>query len=73
MKRVLLFLATNVAILLVLGIVLQLIGVDSLLDEQGIGLNYRALLVFAAVFGMGGSFISVSAKFHPSNGKWFIG
>ncbi|MDJ0787095.1 MAG: protease HtpX [Myxococcota bacterium] len=59
MKRVLLFLATNAAILVVLAIVLNLLGVDRVLDEQGVNLDYRALLVFAAVFGMGGSFISL--------------
>ena len=60
MKRVALFLATNVAILVVLGIVLQLLGVDSLLDEQGVDLDLRALLIFSALFGMGGSFISLA-------------
>lgn len=59
MKRVLLFLATNIAVLVVLSIVLQLLGVESILDEQGIGLDYRALLIFSAVFGVGGSFISL--------------
>jgi heat shock protein HtpX len=60
MKRVFLFLATNIAILVVLGIVLQLLGVDSLLDEQGVDLDYRSLLIFSAVYGMGGSFISLA-------------
>ena len=59
MRRVLYFLATNIAVLLVLGIVLRLLGVDSYLDRTGTGLDYRNLLVFAAVFGMGGSFISL--------------
>ncbi len=59
MKRVLLFLATNIAILVVLSIVLQLLGVESILDEQGVGLDYNALLIFSAVLGMGGSFISL--------------
>jgi len=58
MKRVLLFLATNVAILLVLSITLQLLGVDSMLAQSG-GINMKALLVMAAVLGMGGSFISL--------------
>jgi heat shock protein HtpX len=53
MKRIALFLATNIAILLVLSIVLQLLGVEQILDEQGVGLNYTSLLIFAAVFGMG--------------------
>ena len=60
MKRIALFLATNIAILVVLAIVLRLIGVDQILDEQGINLNYKALLIFSAVFGMGGSFISLA-------------
>lgn len=60
MKRVILFLVTNIAILIVLGITLQLLGVESLLDEQGVDLNMRSLLIFAAVFGMGGSFISLA-------------
>lgn len=60
MKRVLLFVGTNIAILLVLGIVLQLLGVDRILDEQGVGINYEALLILSAVLGMGGSFISLA-------------
>ncbi len=59
MKRVLLFLATNLAIIVVLSITLRLLGVDSILDEQGGNLNMNSLMVFAAVFGMGGSFISL--------------
>ena len=58
MKRVLLFIATNIAVVIVLSIVLRLLGVDRILDERGVGLNYANLLVFAAVFGFGGSFIS---------------
>jgi len=60
MKRIALFLVTNIAILLVLSIVLRLLGIDSMLDEQGVGLNMNALLVMAAVIGMGGSFISLA-------------
>jgi len=60
MKRVFLFLVTNLAILLVLSITLQLLGVQSILDAQGAGLNTKALLLFALVFGMGGSFISLA-------------
>ena len=59
MKRVLLFLATNLAILLVLSITLRLLGVDRLLTESG-GLDLNALLIFAAVIGFGGSFISLA-------------
>ena len=60
MKRVLLFLLTNIAVLIVLSIVLKLLGVDSILDQSGAGLSYRNLLIFSAVFGFGGSFISLA-------------
>lgn len=59
MKRVGLFLLTNLAIIVVLSITLRLLGVERILDEQGVDLNYQSLLIFAAVFGMGGSFISL--------------
>jgi len=60
MKRVVLFLATNVAILLVLSIALQVLGIERILDQQGVDLDLRALLIFSAVLGMGGSFISLA-------------
>ena len=60
MLRILLFLATNFGILLVLSISMRLLGIDSLLEQQGSGLNLNGLLIFAAVFGMGGAFISLS-------------
>lgn len=60
MKRIVLFLATNFAILIVLSITLRLLGVERILDETGTGLNLQALLIFAAVFGFGGSFISLA-------------
>ncbi|OGT22131.1 MAG: zinc metalloprotease HtpX [Gammaproteobacteria bacterium RBG_16_57_12] len=60
MKRVFLFLITNLAIVFVLNITLRLLGVDRILDEQGAGLNLNSLLIFAAVFGFGGSFISLA-------------
>jgi heat shock protein HtpX len=60
MKRVMLFLATNIAVLLVLSIVLSLIGFEGILDEQGVDLDLGQLLVFAAIFGFGGSFISLA-------------
>lgn len=60
MKRIILFLLTNLAVLLVLSIVLRLLGVDTALEQRGGGLNLQGLLVFAAVFGMGGSFISLA-------------
>lgn len=76
MKRVLLFVVTNLAILVVLNIIIQLFGVDRYLGQGGT----FGLLILAAVFGMGGSFLSLmlskwSAKrltgaqviAHPSN------
>ena len=60
MKRIALFLATNIAVLVVLGIVLNVLGVDSLLQENNVDLDLQALLIFSAVFGMGGSFISLA-------------
>jgi heat shock protein HtpX len=60
MKRIMLFLGTNLAIIVVLSITLRILGVERILDEQGVGLNLNALLIFAAVFGFGGSFISLA-------------
>jgi len=60
MKRILLFLATNLAIMIVLSISLRVLGVESILDQQGVDLNLNSLLIFAAVFGMGGSFLSLA-------------
>ena len=59
-KRVALFIATNLAVILVLSIVLRLLGVDSILDEQQVGIDYKALLILSAVIGFGGSFISLA-------------
>ena len=58
MMRILLFLATNIGVLLVLSFTLKLLGIDSYLSAQG--LNYQSLLVFAAVMGFGGAFISLA-------------
>ncbi|WP_116810808.1 protease HtpX [Steroidobacter cummioxidans] len=60
MKRILLFVATNVAILLVLSVTLRLLGVDRILNEQGTGLDYNNLLVFSAIVGFTGSLISLA-------------
>lgn len=60
MKRVFLFIVTNIAIILILSIVLSLLGVDRILDQQGIDLDMANLLIFAAVFGFGGAFISLA-------------
>lgn len=60
MKRILLFLATNLAIIVVLSISLRILGVERILDQEGVDLNLNSLLIFAAVFGMGGSFLSLA-------------
>lgn len=57
MKRVFLFLATNLAIMLVLGITASLLGVNKYLTSNG--LNLGMLLAFAALMGFGGAFISL--------------
>lgn len=57
MKRILLFLTTNLAVVLLLGFVARLLGVDRFLYQSG--LNLPSLLIFAAIFGMGGSLISL--------------
>jgi heat shock protein HtpX len=51
---------TNVAVLAVASIVLSLFGVQGILAENGVDLNLQALLVFSAVFGFVGSFISLA-------------
>ena len=60
MKRIFLFLTTNLAIIVVLSITLRLLGFERILDEQGAGLDINSLLIFAAVFGFGGSFMSLA-------------
>ena len=57
MKRVVLFLLTNLAVMLVLGLVTSLLGVNRFLTANG--LNLGMLLVFAGVIGFGGAFISL--------------
>lgn len=59
-KRIALFLATNLAVILVLSVVLRLLGVDQILDESGSDLNYQSLLILSLVIGFGGSFISLA-------------
>lgn len=60
LKRIFLFLATNLAIIVVLSITLQLFGFEGFLQSNGVDLNLSALLLFTAVFGFGGSFISLA-------------
>ena len=58
MKRVIYFLITNLAIVLVLSITMRLLGVEPFLNANGLNLN--SLLIFAAVMGFGGAFISLA-------------
>jgi heat shock protein HtpX len=58
MKRIVLFLATNLAVVLVLSVVARLLGLDTWLAQHGS--NLGGLLVFAAFFGFAGSFISLA-------------
>jgi heat shock protein HtpX len=57
-KRILLFLVTNLAIMVTLSIVLSLLGIAGYYQPGG-GINYSALMVFCLVWGMGGAFISL--------------
>lgn len=57
MKRILLFLGTNLAVVALLGVVANVLGVNRFLT--GSGLNLGALLGFAALMGFGGAFISL--------------
>jgi len=58
MKRIFLLIVTNFAVLAVLSISMQLLGIDRML-AQDTGLNLQGLLLMAAIFGFGGSFISL--------------
>ena len=60
MMRIVLFLATNAAIMVLISIVFQLFGFEGILAENGVDLNLQALLVMSAVIGFGGSFISLA-------------
>ncbi|NNK37345.1 MAG: protease HtpX [Xanthomonadales bacterium] len=60
MMRILLFLATNAAVLVLISIVFQVFGFEGILAENGVDLNLQALLVLSAVIGFGGSFISLA-------------
>ena len=57
--RILLFLATNLAVLLLVSLVFNLLGFQSILQANGVDLNLSALLVFCALFGFGGAFVSL--------------
>ena len=69
MKRIFLFVVTNIAVLLVLSVVSSLLGVDRWLTENG--LNMGALLAFSAIFGFGGAIISLLMS--KAVAKWSTG
>jgi len=68
MKRIVLYLATNIAVMLVLSIVLRLLGLDQAMTG---GASYQQLLVFSAVIGFGGSIISLLMS--KTIAKWSTG
>jgi heat shock protein HtpX len=69
MKRIFLFLVTNIAVLVVLSIVLRLFGLDRYAAEAGV--NYGGLLAFSAVVGFGGAIISLLMS--KTMAKWSTG
>ena len=69
MKRIFLFLATNLAVMLVLGVVISVFGLNRFLTPYGI--DYSALLVFSLVVGFTGSIISLLMSKRMA--KWTIG
>jgi heat shock protein HtpX len=69
MKRIVLFLGTNLAVLVVLGFFLNVVGVGHYLKQDGIDLG--ALLVFSAIVGFAGSFISLLMS--KTMAKWSTG
>ncbi len=60
MMRIMLFLATNFAILIVISVVFQVFGIGGILKENGADLDLQALLLMSAIIGVAGSFISLA-------------
>ena len=60
MKRILLFLLTNLAVILVISVIFSVFGIGNVLDEQGVDLDLQSLLVYSGVIGFTGSFISLA-------------
>src|ERR1700693_2310546 len=69
MKRIALFLITNIAVMVVLSIIVRLLGLDQVLEANG--LNLGGLLAFSAIFGFGGAIISLLMS--KSIAKWSTG
>jgi len=57
--RILLFLATNIAVLVLVSVIFSLLGLEGILADNGVDLNLGPLLIFCALFGFGGSLISL--------------
>lgn len=68
-KRVLLFVAVNILVVVTISIVLQILGIGSYLTASGI--NYTSLAIFCLVWGMGGAFISLGLS--RIMAKWMMG
>jgi heat shock protein HtpX len=60
MQRIFLFLLTNIAIMVILSVTLRVLGIESLLAQNGSDLNLNALVIFSGIFGFGGAFISLA-------------
>lgn len=68
-KRIFVFVAVNILIITTLSIVMSVLGVQPYLDAQGI--NYESLLIFCAIWGFGGAFISLAMS--RMMAKWMMG
>ena len=67
--RILLFLATNLAVLVLVSIIFNLLGLEGILTNNGVDLNLSSLLIFCGLFGMSGSLISLLlSKFMAKRG-----
>ena len=67
--RILLFLATNLAVLVLVSIIFNLLGLEGILANNGVDLNLVSLLIFCGLFGMSGSLISLLlSKFMANRG-----
>ena len=59
MLRLILFLGTNLAIVLLISLTFRLLGLEGLLQQNGVDLNINALVIYSAIIGFAGSFISL--------------
>ena len=60
--RILLFLATNIAVMVLVSLVFNLLDLEGILSTNGVDLNLNSLLIFCALFGFLGSFVSLLAS-----------